>query len=47
MLELKSTISKIIRNFHISVDADFKPKVFLGLIIKSANGIVLKLDDRK
>ncbi|CAO1410710.1 unnamed protein product [Diamesa serratosioi] len=32
MLELKSTVSKIIRNFHISTAADYKTKDFLEVI---------------
>lgn len=46
MLELKSTVSKIIRNFRINVVADFKPIDVLDLIIKSANGIMLQLTER-
>lgn len=46
MLELKSTLSKVLRNFHISVKEGFEPQDALELVIKSMNGVMVKLDKR-
>lgn len=46
MLELKSTISKVLRNFHVSVKEGFEPQDALELVIKSMNGVMVKLDKR-
>ena len=47
MLEMKSTISKVLRHYHLSVQDNYKPIDVLELIIKSKNGIMLKIRDRE
>lgn len=46
MLELKSTISKVLRNFQLKVSPDFQPIDVLELITKSSNGIWIELETR-
>ncbi|CAO1297746.1 unnamed protein product [Diamesa tonsa] len=47
MLEMKSTISKVLRHYHLSVQENHEPIDVLELIIKSNNGIMLKIKDRE
>lgn len=46
MLEMKSTVAKVLRNFHLSVENGFEPQDSLELIIKSINGVRIKLEKR-
>lgn len=46
MLEMKSTISKVLRSFQLKVSPDFQPIDVLELITKSSNGIWLELERR-
>lgn len=46
MLEMKSTISKVLRHFQLKVSPDFRPIDVLELITKSSNGIWLELENR-
>lgn len=46
MLEVKSTISKVLRHFHVSVQPGFEPQDALELVIKSNNGVMIKLEKR-
>lgn len=46
MLEIKSTISKILRNFRVNLASNFEPEDSLELVIKSRNGVMIKLDKR-
>ena len=47
MLEMKSTISKVLRHYHLSVLENYEPIDVLELIIKSKNGIMLKIKNRE
>ncbi|KAG5678462.1 hypothetical protein PVAND_008134 [Polypedilum vanderplanki] len=47
MLELKSTVSKVVLNYKLSVKENFTPEDALELVIKSTNGIMLKIESRK
>lgn len=38
MLELKSTISSIVKNFEL-LPSDQKPKLLMQLVLKSSNGV--------
>ena len=46
MLEMKSTISKVLRHYQLSVKANYEPIDVLEIIIKSKNGIMLEIKDR-
>lgn len=46
MLEMKSTIAKILQHFQLSVESNFTPQDSLELVIKSKNGIKIKLQAR-
>lgn len=46
MLEMKSTISKVLRHYQLSVQENYEPIDVLELIIKSKNGVMLKIKDR-
>jgi cytochrome P450 family 4 len=46
MLEMKSTISKVLRNYEISTPKDFEPIDILEIITKSKNGLQLLIKDR-
>lgn len=43
MLEMKSTISKVLRNFELSVVPNFEPVIISELILRPENGIWLQL----
>lgn len=47
MLEMKSTISKVLRHYQLSVQENYEPIDVLELIIKSKNGVMLKIKDRE
>lgn len=47
MLEMKTAISKILRNFELSLAANFEPILVMGLTLKPENGILLKIESRK
>lgn len=47
MLEMKSTISKVLRNFEIKLADDFEPQLVAEIILRPSNGIKLKLSPRK
>jgi cytochrome P450 family 4 len=47
MLELKSTISKVVLNYKLSVKDNFTPQDALELVIKSTNGIMLNIESRR
>ncbi|CAO1368310.1 unnamed protein product [Diamesa serratosioi] len=46
MLEMKSTISKVLRHYQLKVQDNYAPIDVLELIIKSKNGIMLEIKDR-
>lgn len=46
MLEMKSTIAKIVQNFELSIEENFVPQDSLELVIKSKNGVKIKLNSR-
>ena len=47
MLEMKSTISKILRHYHVSLSDGFEPQDALELVIKSMNGVMIKIEKRE
>ncbi|XP_077295341.1 cytochrome P450 4C1-like [Arctopsyche grandis] len=48
VLEMKSTLSRVLRNFELSsAGPDFKPQLAAELILKSKNGLKMRLNDRK
>jgi len=47
MFEIKTTISKIILNYKIKLEKNFKPQDSLELVIKSKNGIMIQIESRK
>lgn len=46
LLEMKSTVSKLLRHYEISVPKDFEPIDILEVIVKSKNGVQLKIKER-
>lgn len=46
MLELKSTISKILRHYELLPVPDFQPTLVIHLILKSINGVLIKFKER-
>lgn len=46
MLEIKSTISKILRHYKVGLENNFEPQDALELVIKSKNGVMITLDQR-
>lgn len=46
MLEIKSTISKVLRNFQLSTENCSEPQDSLEIIIKSKNGVMIKIEPR-
>ena len=46
MLEIKSTVSKVLRNFTLSIEQGFLPQDSLELVIKSKNGVMIKIKNR-
>lgn len=47
MLEIKATISKLLRNYEIQPVPGYKPDLFLDLIYKAKNGILVRLKKRE
>ncbi|XP_071052571.1 uncharacterized protein [Onthophagus taurus] len=47
MLEMKSTVSHILRKFLIKPVQDFEPKLLPVTVLKSLNGIQIELEERK
>lgn len=48
VLEMKSMVSKVLRNFEISVDPDYKEPILIAeLILRPDNGLVLNFKPRK
>lgn len=46
MLEIKSTVSKVLRNFRLSVAENYSTLDSLELVIKSMNGVQIRLEKR-
>jgi cytochrome P450 family 4 len=46
MLEMKSIISKMLRNFEITLAEGFEPTLVYAIILKPSNGIKIKLSPR-
>lgn len=46
MLEIKSTISKLIRNFELSVADGYELRVFLELVLKPEGGVKIHFKNR-
>lgn len=46
MLEIKSTVSKVLRHYQLSIDDGFEPQESLEIVIKSQNGVMIKLNKR-
>ena len=47
MLEMKTTVSKVLRHFELSVMPGFEPVAISELILRPENGIWLQLKERK
>ena len=47
MLELKSTIAKTLRNYELFVAPGYEPVLVNELILKTDNGVMLIVKDRK
>lgn len=47
MLEMKYAITKIVRNFKISLAANFEPILVAGLTLRSENGVMMEITSRK
>lgn len=47
MLEIKSTVSKILRHYELLEVSDFKPILSMEAIIKSSNGVLIAIKERK
>lgn len=47
ILEMKSIISKMLRNYEMKVAKDFEPSLVAEMILRPSNGIKLKLSPRK
>lgn len=47
MYEIKSTVSKVLRHFEIALEPNFKPIIIPVIVMKSSNGIRLRLKARK
>lgn len=47
MLEMKSTVSKTLRNFEVSVAPGYEPVLVNELILRPINGVELVLAERK
>lgn len=46
MLEIKSVLSKLLKDFEFSKEADFEPELAPEIVLKSRNGIMLKIKKR-
>jgi hypothetical protein len=47
MLEMKSTVSKILRNFELKPSPGFEPILVADLILRPENGIEIIMNERK
>jgi hypothetical protein len=47
MYEMKSAISKVLRNFELKVAPGYKPILIAELILRPQNGVMLVLNERK
>jgi len=47
MNEIKSTVSKVLRHFEIIAEPGFEPTLKADLVLKSSNGIKLRLKTRR
>ena len=47
MLEMKSIISKIVRNFEMTATQGYKPILIAELILRSENGVMLNFKKRR
>lgn len=47
LLEMKSIISKVLRNFELLPVPDHKPELLMQAVLNSANGICIKLKERR
>jgi cytochrome P450 len=47
MLEMKSAVSKVLRNFELSLPHDFEPQLVFEIILRPLNGMMLLLNKRK
>ena len=46
-LEMKAVVSHILRNFEILDVSDYKPELCLQMILKSLNGVKIRLKERE
>ena len=46
MLEMKSTISRTLRNFHLSVEKGYEPVLVSEIILRPENGVKIHLNER-
>lgn len=48
MLEIRATLSKIVRNFHLSEspNPDDQPRINASLVLNSENGIKIRVTSR-
>lgn len=46
MLEIKSTISKLLRHFELSVEKGYELRLYLEMVLKSENGVHIHFKDR-
>ena len=46
MLELKTIIAKVLRKFEVSVGENYEPVLVSEMILRPANGIILKMTPR-
>jgi hypothetical protein len=47
MLEIKATVAKLLRNYRVLTDRQYELRLVLELVLKSAEGIKLRLEPRK
>lgn len=47
MLEMKSVVSKILRNFEVTVAPSYEPILIAEMILRPENGMMLKFQSRK
>ena len=46
MLEMKSTISKVLRHFEIALADGYEPTLVYAIILKPSNGVKIRLSPR-
>jgi hypothetical protein len=47
MLEIKATVAKLLRNYRVLTNPQYELRLVLELVLKSADGIKLRLEPRK